>query len=68
MTEPSDGRSRGLAYQALLDTDSHPVPKVLRLESPMAPGFTRVPVERYTSRSFHELEVEKQRSRLRGSS
>jgi phenylpropionate dioxygenase-like ring-hydroxylating dioxygenase large terminal subunit len=53
------GRSSGLSYQALLDTDTHPVPKVLRLESPIEPGFTRIPVERYISREFHELEVEK---------
>jgi nitrite reductase/ring-hydroxylating ferredoxin subunit len=55
----SQRRSSGLSYQALLDTDTHPVPKVLRLESPIVPGFTRVPVERYVSRDFHELEVQK---------
>ncbi len=52
-------RSAGILYQELLDADSKPVPPVLRLESPIEPGVTRVPVERYTSRAFHDLEVEK---------
>ena len=52
-------RSQGISYQALLDTDTHSAPKVLRLDSPMEPGFTRIPVERYTTRAFHDLEVEK---------
>jgi len=50
---------RGISYQALLDSDTHEVPKVLRLTSPLAPGPQRVPAERYTSRAFHELEREK---------
>lgn len=53
------GRSAGIPYQELLNSDSHPVPPILRLESPMAAGVTRVPVERYTSQAFHFLEVEK---------
>jgi phenylpropionate dioxygenase-like ring-hydroxylating dioxygenase large terminal subunit len=52
-------RSSGLSYQALLDSDTHAVPKVLRLESAIEPGVQKVPVARYTSREFHELEVEK---------
>ncbi len=52
-------RSRGLSYQDLLDADTHPVPVVLRRQSPLAPGPTFVPVERYTSPEFHRLEVEK---------
>jgi nitrite reductase/ring-hydroxylating ferredoxin subunit len=52
-------RSKGLSYQALLDTDTHPVPDVLRWDAPMRPGPTFVPVERYTSPEFHRLEVER---------
>jgi phenylpropionate dioxygenase-like ring-hydroxylating dioxygenase large terminal subunit len=50
---------RGFSYQALLDSDSREVPKVLRLTAPIAPGPQRVSAERYTSRAFHELEREK---------
>ncbi len=61
MTETRTGtaRSAGLPYAKLLDQDSHPVRDILRAESPLPPGATRVPVERYFSREFHELEVEK---------
>jgi phenylpropionate dioxygenase-like ring-hydroxylating dioxygenase large terminal subunit len=48
-----------LTYQQLLDTDSHEVPDVLRWFSPMPPSEGDVPVERYTSAEFHQLEVEK---------
>jgi nitrite reductase/ring-hydroxylating ferredoxin subunit len=61
MTETKTGtrRSAGIDYINLLDLDSHPVRDILRAESPMEPGPTRVPVERYFERSFHDLEVEK---------
>jgi phenylpropionate dioxygenase-like ring-hydroxylating dioxygenase large terminal subunit len=52
-------KSRGLSYQQLLDTDTKPVPAVLRECSPRNLGSHDIPVERYTSRAFHELEVEK---------
>ncbi len=52
-------RSAGTLYQQLLDADSRSVPDVLRLEAPIAPGITRVPAEHYTSRAFHDLEVER---------
>ena len=52
-------RSAGALYQELLDGDSRPVPAVLRAESPLPPGVTRVPAERYTSKAFHDLEVER---------
>lgn len=52
-------RSAGIPYQRLLDGDSRPVPAVLRLESPLDDGPTRVPVERYLSKAFHDLEVER---------
>ena len=52
-------RSPGISYQELLDTDSRPVPDVLRLESTAHLGSEDIPVERYTSRSWHDLEVER---------
>jgi phenylpropionate dioxygenase-like ring-hydroxylating dioxygenase large terminal subunit len=59
-SEPGKGaRSSGISYQALLDADTRPVPAVLRLESARELPFIRVPIERYTSREFHDLEVEK---------
>lgn len=51
--------SGGISYQELLDGDSRPVPGVLRLESKLDDGSMRVPIERYTSRAFHDLEVER---------
>ena len=52
-------RSTGITYQALLDTDPYPVPDVLRLESPKYLGSDDVPASRYTSREWHEREVER---------
>jgi phenylpropionate dioxygenase-like ring-hydroxylating dioxygenase large terminal subunit len=52
-------RSSGISYQQLLDTDTRPVPEVLRWESPLDEGPVRVPRERYVSQEFHDLEVEK---------
>ena len=51
--------TKGALYQALLDGDSRPTPDVFRLQSPMEGGPLRVPVERYTTAEFHQLEVEK---------
>ncbi|HTO69379.1 MAG TPA: aromatic ring-hydroxylating dioxygenase subunit alpha [Myxococcota bacterium] len=47
------------SYQELLDTDSRPVPALLREVRGADFGTRGVPVERYVSRAFHELEVEK---------
>jgi phenylpropionate dioxygenase-like ring-hydroxylating dioxygenase large terminal subunit len=52
-------RSPGISYQELLDTDTHTVPDQLRWFSPGYFGSHDVPVERYTSRAFHELEKER---------
>jgi phenylpropionate dioxygenase-like ring-hydroxylating dioxygenase large terminal subunit len=58
--EPGRGsRSSGITYQALLDTDTRTVPEVLRLQSARVLPVIRVPIEHYTSRAFHDLEVEK---------
>lgn len=51
--------SSGPSYQELLDTDTHPVPEVLRWESPVDfSDQALVPVKRYISRGYHELEKE----------
>ena len=55
----SEARSPGLSYQDLLDADTHPVPDVLRLESPRYLGSEDIPIERYTSRDWHRREVDR---------
>ncbi len=52
-------RSPGLTYQQLLDLDSHEVPDVLRLQSPKDMGLNEFPVTRYTTKAYHDLEVER---------
>ncbi len=52
-------RSPGISYQQLLDTDTRPVPAVLRKENGVFLGSDDLPKDRYLSREFHELEVEK---------
>ncbi|MDE3204064.1 MAG: HAD-IA family hydrolase [Acidobacteriota bacterium] len=47
------------AYQALLDADTHPVPDVLRLVHNPVKGEEEIPVERYTSREWHDKEVQR---------
>jgi len=55
-SEWGTARSPGISYQDLLDTDTHPVPDVLRLESPRYAGAHDFAKERYTSREYHEAE------------
>ena len=43
-------RSAGISYQQLLDSDTRPVPEVLRLESARELPVVRVPLERSRSR------------------
>ena len=64
LLEPGEARSPGLSYQQLLDQDTHEVPVVLRLESPRFLGNEDIPTSRYTSREWHEIEVEKLWSRV----
>ncbi len=52
-------RSPGLTYQQLLDEDTHPVPDVLREQSPRDFGLEDVPIERYISAEWHAREVER---------
>ena len=57
--QPRLSRSPGITYQQLLDTDTRPVPAVLRLESPREYEPWAIPVARYTSREWHEREVQR---------
>jgi phenylpropionate dioxygenase-like ring-hydroxylating dioxygenase large terminal subunit len=58
--EIGSARSPGITYQQLLDDDTHPVPAVLRLETPAFTGDLQdVSRERYTSREWHDREVER---------
>ena len=59
MTQPGQARSPGIAYQDLLKTDTHEVPEVLKLESPKFLGNEDFAKERFTTREWHDLEVEK---------
>ncbi len=55
-----EARSTGLSYQELLKSDAVPAGEPLTLESPFRDySVTSVPVSRYTSREFHELEMER---------
>ncbi len=59
VSETGGVRSPGLSYQELLDTDTRRVPDVLRWQASAELPVLKVPIERYTSRAFHALEVEK---------
>lgn len=58
-TKTGTDRSAGVSYNDLLDQDSHPVPDILRQDSPMPPGPTRVDARMYHAREYHDLEVER---------
>jgi phenylpropionate dioxygenase-like ring-hydroxylating dioxygenase large terminal subunit len=54
-----DALSPGDSYQQILDRDSREVPEVLRWRSARELPVVRVPIERYVSQEFHDLEMEK---------
>jgi phenylpropionate dioxygenase-like ring-hydroxylating dioxygenase large terminal subunit len=57
---PGQGaRSSGPSFQDLLDLETRPVPGILREQSARDIPCVKVPISRYTSRAFHDLEVEK---------
>lgn len=64
MAAVPDTRSPGITYQQLLDTDTHEVPWVLRLESPPPRKHNDLSIDRYISREFHEREMERLWSRV----
>jgi phenylpropionate dioxygenase-like ring-hydroxylating dioxygenase large terminal subunit len=55
--DASSARSRGIGYQALIARDAVPAGNALALENPYLEGPTSIPVSRYTSREFHDLEM-----------
>ena len=57
-SEAAPGRTRtpGLSWYDLVLEDERPVPEDLRAPHPYAPHTRHVPVERYTSRAWHEQE------------
>ncbi len=57
--QPGVARSPGISYQELLDTDTHKVPASLRTESARYLGSGDISIERYTTRAWHEREVER---------
>jgi phenylpropionate dioxygenase-like ring-hydroxylating dioxygenase large terminal subunit len=64
VTPPAGFRGNGPSYQDLLDIDTRPVPESLRRDQPGYFGANDVPVERYISRRYHELEKERLWSRV----
>ncbi|MEZ5569899.1 MAG: aromatic ring-hydroxylating dioxygenase subunit alpha [Halioglobus sp.] len=51
-------RTAGPSYQALLDTETNPVPDCLREDTRPYLGSDNIAVSRYLSREFHDKEVE----------
>ncbi len=59
MTRAAPGQpSDGLSYQQLLDRETVPVPEHLRVVNNPDLGPSRLDPARYTSRAFHDLEIE----------
>ena len=58
-TARKEARSAGISYQELLDGDIVAAEPTLRLENKLDVGPTSVPVTRYTTREFHDLEMKK---------
>jgi len=54
-----DAHSAGISYQDLIATDAVPAPDVLKLTNPINLPDVQVPVSQFTSREFHDLEMEK---------
>ena len=52
-------RSPAYSYQDLLDQEANEVPEALRSDTATYLGSEDLDIERWTSRAFHELEVEK---------
>ncbi len=54
-----DARSEGISYQQLLDGDIVAPHETLRLQNNPDIALVSVPVSRYTSRAFHDLEMQR---------
>ena len=62
MATPADKlepRSEGISYQELIATDAVPPPTTLTLEGKLDSDLCTVPVSRYTTKAFHDLEMKK---------
>lgn len=55
----TEARSPGATVQQLLDRDPREVPVTLRVQASTDLGDADLPVDRYLSRAFHDLEVER---------
>ncbi|HEX7034640.1 MAG TPA: aromatic ring-hydroxylating dioxygenase subunit alpha [Pseudomonadales bacterium] len=52
-------RSSGLSYQELIAQDAVPPPRVLTLENPFEGDLLSVPIARYTTQQYHDLEMQR---------
>ncbi|MEZ5218778.1 MAG: SRPBCC family protein [Ilumatobacteraceae bacterium] len=60
MTEVTNRTGLPTSYQELLDSDTHPVPEVLRRVSTASGlGTKDLSIDRYVERAYHEREVER---------
>jgi hypothetical protein len=61
MPETTTVRTMDDSFNKLLeaDTNSAFISDALKVNAPLPPGPTLVPVARYTSRKYHDLEVER---------
>ena len=57
MSEAEQIRSSGISYQELIRDDVVPPPVTLTLENTYTSALVSVPVSRYTTREFHDLEM-----------
>ncbi|MEM1433458.1 MAG: aromatic ring-hydroxylating dioxygenase subunit alpha [Pseudomonadota bacterium] len=57
MSAKPAAQSSGISYQDLIASDAVPPPEVLKLTSRFESPIVSVPVERYTTPAFHELEM-----------
>lgn len=57
--KPEPARSEGISYQDLIASDAVPPPTTLTLTSRFESPLVSVPVSRYTTQAFHDLEMEK---------
>ncbi len=61
---PQAARSKGPSAQEIIAGDRIPPPTTLLIESQIDLGTEDIPVERYISRDFHDLEVERMWSKV----
>ena len=57
--KPAPAQSSGISYQELIAADAVAPPETLKKTSRFESPLVSVPVERYTSQAFHDLEMQK---------